>query len=90
MSEEIKIDYGPVSDALSEMKSSAQTFRSSLPKDFASGNLLEAVKKIEALHSQLQESAEAYKNLLLQNIEATEQSVQAMKEKDEKLAASIK
>ncbi|MBS2970763.1 YwqI/YxiC family protein [Metabacillus sp. KIGAM252] len=88
--EEIKIDLAEVNKAVDGLQSSSQGFTSSLASDFASGNELDAVKKINELNQALQDAADQYKALLLKNIQATKESVQSMKDTDDELASTFK
>ncbi|WP_338778720.1 YwqI/YxiC family protein [Metabacillus sp. FJAT-52054] len=90
MSEEIVLDIDEVNKAVDGLQSSSQGFTSSLASDFASGNELDAVKKINELNKALQDAADQYKALLLKNIQATKESVQSMKDTDDELASTFK
>ncbi|AZB44613.1 hypothetical protein CEF21_21270 [Bacillus sp. FJAT-42376] len=90
MSEQINIDIAEVNKVTDQLQSSSQAFTSSLPSDFASGNELDAVKKINELNKALQDAADQYKALLLKNVQATKESIQSMKETDEEVGASFK
>lgn len=89
MSKEIKVSYGEVETALDTLK--ASTSQLSAPaRDITGSNKLDVVDELIQLNEGLQTLANTYKDQLLSNIEATTQSVSALKEADEELSSSIK
>ncbi|HZG70415.1 MAG TPA: YwqI/YxiC family protein [Chondromyces sp.] len=89
MSDQIKIVYEDVEQALTKLKSSTQMIDTSFPSSIGGENVLDTVTKLNEINQALQQLTEAYKALLLKNEEATRQSVQAMKETDEQVANLI-
>ncbi|MDQ0215833.1 translation initiation factor 2B subunit (eIF-2B alpha/beta/delta family) [Oikeobacillus pervagus] len=89
MSQEIKLEYGEVEQALSTLKSSTGSLETTVPSSIGNQNVLDVVKKLNKLNHSLQEALTSYKALLIHNEEATRKSVDAMRETDEKLATSL-
>lgn len=90
MSGEIKIKYGEVDEALSNLISSANTLKSSVPQGIQGSNVLDSVEKLETLNQSLNKVLESYQLLLMKNAESTKQSIQAMKDTDQQLSSSMK
>lgn len=88
VSKEIKIRYNEVEKVLMKVKTSAN-FQHTAPS-IEGSNQLNAVKKINDINKDLAILAQSYQTLLLANIEATQSSVETMKETDEAISASIK
>lgn len=90
MSNEIKIEYGEVETALSQLKAAIQSLESSFPASIGGSNQLTVVTKLNELNQSFQQMLEAYKTLLLNNEEATRTSVEEMREADLQLSSAIK
>jgi superfamily I DNA and/or RNA helicase len=90
MSGEIKIKYGEVDEALSNLISSTNTLKPSSPQGIQGSNVLDSVEKLETLNQSLNKLLESYKLLIMNNAESTKQSVQAMKDTDQELSSSMK
>ncbi|MDQ0221243.1 hypothetical protein ELQ35_20895 [Peribacillus cavernae] len=89
MSKEIKMEYGEVEKVLGKLKSSANSLNASV-KDEGGSNNLNVVKKLNKLNQDVQELAKSYQTLLIHNIEATQKSIQTMKDADEMISSSIR
>ena len=89
MSKEIKIRYDEVEKALNKVKTSTGLIGLTAPS-IEGGNELNAVTKIIDINKDLATLAQSYRALLLANIEATQSSVETMKETDGAISASIK
>jgi len=89
VSKEIKIRYDEVEKALNKVKTSTGLIGLTAPS-IEGSNELNAVTKIIDINKDLVTLAQSYQALLLANIEATQSSVETMKETDEAISASIK
>ncbi|USK86917.1 YwqI/YxiC family protein [Peribacillus asahii] len=89
MSKEIKIRYDEVEKALNKVQTSTGLIQFTVPS-IEGSNELNAVIKITDINKDLATLAQSYQALLLTNIKATQSSVEAMKETDEVISASIK
>ena len=89
MSKEIKIRYDEVEKVLNKVKTSTGLIRVTAPS-IEGGNKLNTVTKMTDINKDLATLAQSYQALLLANIEATQSSVETMKETDEAISASIK
>jgi NurA-like 5'-3' nuclease len=90
MSQELKIRYSDVEDAISKIESASEAFETSLLKDMASGNKLDIVNKLNKLNQLLDEVGQEYKKVLKENNQSVIQSVQSLKEADKSISSSIK
>ena len=90
MSNEIKIDYGEVENALSQLKAATQSLETSLPTSVGGSNQLDVVTKMEDLNQSFHQMVEAYKALLMNNEQATRTSVEEMRKTDQLLSSSIR
>ena len=88
MSNEIKIEYGEVSRALSKLQSSAFSIDSSALKNVTveDQNMLDLSTKIVNLNRSLQEILSAYKDLLEGNVASTNRSLETMKEAERQIS----
>ena len=88
MSNEIKIEYGEVSRALSKLQSSAFSIDSSALKNVTveDQNMLELSSKIVNLNRSLQEVLSVYKDLLAGNVASTNRSLETMKEAEQQIS----
>ncbi len=89
MSKEIKIRYDEVEKALNKLKTSTSLIGLTAPS-IEGSNELNTVTKMTDINKDLATLAQSYQALLLANIEATQSSVETMKETDETISASIK
>ena len=90
MSNEIKIEYGEVENALSQLKAATQSLETSLPTSVGGSNQLDVVTKMEDLNQSFHQMVEAYKALLVNNEQATRTSVEEMRKTDQLLSNSIR
>ncbi|WP_148357616.1 DUF5344 family protein [Peribacillus simplex] len=90
MSEEMKVRYGDVEDAISKIESASEAFETSLMKEMASGNELDVVNKLNELNGMLEEIGMAYKNVLKENNQSVIKILQEIKEVDHNISSSIK
>lgn len=89
MSNEIKIVYADAIDALAKVKASTQALEASF-ESIKGENVLDLVTTVNELNIAFQNFVKEYQALLLENEQATRDSIQAMKTTDEQIAASIK
>ncbi|PMC34351.1 hypothetical protein CJ195_24015 [Bacillus sp. UMB0899] len=89
MSKEIKVNYEEVETSLDKLKNSASQL-SATAKDITGSNKLDVVNKLITLNEGLQTLSLTYKEQLLSNIDASKQSISALKEADEELSSTIK
>lgn len=90
MSQEVKVQYGHVENAISKIDSASQSFETTLLKNMAAGNELEVVNKLNELNTQLEEVCKAYKEILKTNNLSVRTTLQDLKAVDHQLSASIK
>ncbi len=90
MHEEMKVRYGDVESTIAKMENTSQALEHSLPKNMASGNVLNVVEKLNQLNQLLEEQGEEYKSILKMNNEIVRTTLQTLKETDENLSSSIK
>ncbi|MCM3169368.1 DUF5344 family protein [Peribacillus frigoritolerans] len=90
MSEEMKVRYRDVDDAISKIESASEAFETSLMKEMASGNELDVVNKLNELNGMLEEIGTVYKNVLKENNQSVIKILQELKEADHNISSSIK
>ncbi|WP_019240852.1 MULTISPECIES: YwqI/YxiC family protein [Bacillus] len=90
MSTEVKIQYGEVEKALSQLRSAIQSLETNIPSNIGGQNVLDIVERLNKLNSQLEETLAAYKDLLMRNEQATVDSVDMMEETDLQLSSYIR
>ncbi|MFC7372594.1 YwqI/YxiC family protein [Fictibacillus iocasae] len=83
---EIRIKYSDAEAALSKLQAAAQTIEPSMPADISGQNVLDTVKKLNAISHSLQQTLTAYQRLLTKNSQAAKDSIQMMREMDEEIA----
>lgn len=88
MSKQIKVNYSEVEHTLTKLKSSCNLL-SAPYKELEGSNNLNAFTKLNLLNEKLHQLSNAYKDLLIDNVEATQKSVSALKEADKMLSSSI-
>lgn len=88
MSEEIKLTFDVVEQALSSLRASAETVN---PDNIGvvADNQLQMAERLNAINEELEAIVSSYQSLLLHNEEATKNAVHAWKEVDEQAAGSI-
>lgn len=86
----MKVKKNDIEQALSKLKSSTSTLQTSLPQSIQGNNVLDLVTELNNLNRAIEEMAQSYKQLLIQNEEATRQSVQFIVDTDKKLSIYAK
>ena len=88
MSNEVKVVYADVEEQLGVMESAASTLKPSAEPPIE-GNTLEVVTKLNELSLQLEQILTSYQAVLQNNIQTTENSVQYLKEQDQRISTTI-
>ncbi|MGM0807405.1 MAG: YwqI/YxiC family protein [Bacillota bacterium] len=83
---EIRIKYSEAEAALTQLQAAAQTIEPSMPTDISGQNVLDTVEKLNAISQSLQQALATYQRLLIKNGQAAKDSIQMMRETDEKIA----
>lgn len=89
MSQEIKVRYGDVEEAISKIDGAADSLETSL-EEITGSNELNVVDKLNELSQLLAEVSEAYKQVLKENNQTVRTTLEDMKQVDENLSTSIK
>ena len=89
LSQEIKVNGEDVKTALSKMDRTMESFKTKLLEDFAAGNELDVVKKINELNQHLEEIGETYKEILKANNQSARTAIQELEKVDHQLSTSI-
>jgi hypothetical protein len=90
MSQEIKIRYRDVEDAVSKIENAADAFETTLVKDLASGNELDVVTKLNEINNLLEDIGRTYNSVLKDNNQSVLKTLQDLKEVDQNISSSIK
>lgn len=90
MSQEIKVNGEDVNAAISKMDRTLESFKTKLLEDFAAGNELAVVDKINELNSQLEAIGQSYKDILKANNQSVRTTIQEVEKVDRQLSTSIK
>lgn len=85
----IQLNYDEMEKALNKLKSSTNLISAS-PNAITGNNKLDVVDKLIEINDALHNLSTIYKEQLLANIDATNQSISALKEADELISSSIK
>ena len=88
MTNEIKMIYAQAEEQLSLMEREANACDPKVAAE-VTGNVLDVATKLNSVAKELENVLTAYQTLLLNNIQASKNSVQYMKEQDEKISAAI-
>lgn len=88
MTNEIKMIYVEAEEQLGVMETEANTLNPKAESDIT-GNVLEVATKLNSVAKELENLLTTYQTLLLNNVQTSKNSVQYMKEQDEKLSAAI-
>lgn len=88
MSNEIKMIYAEAEEKLSVIETEANALNPMAEESFM-GNALELANKLNSLGEELENLLTTYQTLLLNNVHTSKNSVQYMKEQDEKTSAAI-
>jgi translation initiation factor 2B subunit (eIF-2B alpha/beta/delta family) len=83
---EIRIKYSEAEAALTQLQAAAQTIEPSMPTDISGQNVLDTVEKLNSISQSLQQALTTYQRLLIKNGQAAKDSIQMMRETDEKIA----
>ena len=88
MSNEVKIVYADVEEQLAVIENAASSLKptAELPIE---GNTLDVVTKLNELSIQLEQILTSYQAVLQNNIQTTRNSVQYMKEQDQRISTNI-
>lgn len=90
LSQEIKVNGEDVNTAISKMDRTLESFKTKLLEDFAAGNELAVVDKINELNSQLEAIGQSYKDILKANNQSVRTTIQEVEKVDRQLSTSIK
>lgn len=88
MSNEVKVVYGDVEEQLGVMEN-ATTSLNPTAEPAIEGNALDVVTKLNYLTLELERILTSYKQVLLNNIDTTRNSVQYMREQDQRVSTTI-
>ena len=88
MSNEVKIVYADVEEQLAVIENATSSLKptAELPIE---GNTLDVVTKLNELSIQLEQILTSYQMVLQNNIQTTRNSVQYMKEQDQRISTNI-
>jgi len=89
MSDEIKIQRGPVNKGLKELQSSSQNLNTSFSIEIEGENKLEIVTNINEIKQQYDEIMTRFTSLMTKNIQSTEEAVTSIETTDEHVAHGI-
>ena len=90
LGQEIKVNGEDVNTAISKMDRTLESFKTKLLEDFAAGNELAVVDKINELNSQLEAIGQSYKDILKANNQSVRTTIQEVEKVDRQLSTSIK
>lgn len=88
MSTEVKVVYADVEEQLGVMENAASTLKPKAESPIE-GNMLDVVTKLNELSLQLEQVLTSYQAVLQNNIQTTENSVQYLKEQDQRISTTI-
>ena len=88
MSTEVKIVYADVEEQVGEMSSAAESLNPQAEPPIT-GNMLDVVTKLTELFTKKEQLLIRYQTVLKENIVTTENSVEFMRESDEKISSAI-
>jgi translation initiation factor 2B subunit (eIF-2B alpha/beta/delta family) len=83
---EIRIKYSEAEAVLTQLQAAAQTIEPSMPTNISGQNVLDTVEKLNAISQSLQQALTTYQRLLIKNGQSAKDSIQMMRETDEKIA----
>ncbi|WP_044338392.1 DUF5344 family protein [Rossellomorea aquimaris] len=89
MSQDIKLRYGDIHEALADIQAASESFDTSLIKDIASSNQLDVVTRLNELSQLFEEVANVYKTVLTENNQSARKAIEDFKEVDHTISASI-
>ena len=88
MANEVKVIYADVEEQLGVMENAASTMKPTAEPPIE-GNTLDVVTKLNELSLQLEQILTRYQAVLQNNIQTTENSVQYLKEQDQRISTTI-
>ncbi|KGR83942.1 DUF5344 family protein [Lysinibacillus odysseyi] len=88
MTTEIKMIYAEAEEQLGVMETEANALNPKAEPEIT-GNVLEVATKLNSVAKELENLLTTYQTLLLNNVQTSKNSVQYMKEQDEKISAAI-
>ncbi len=88
MTKEVKMVYADIESQLTLMENALQTLQPRANEQIQ-GNTLNVVTKLMGLTSQLEQLLITYQGILQQSIETTKNSVEFMRETDEKVSVGM-
>lgn len=88
MTNEIKMIYAEAETQLSLMETETNALDPKAASEIT-GNVLDVATKLNSVAKELENVLTTYQTLLLNNIKTSKNSVQYMKEQDEKISAAI-
>ncbi|WP_026678528.1 DUF5344 family protein [Fictibacillus gelatini] len=88
MSNEIKVVYGDVGEALADLKTATEAFAHSPIPSLTEG--LDCAKKLNELFRKLSELEKTYQRLLANNEKASRQAMESFKKVDQSVASFMK
>lgn len=88
MSNEVKVVYADVEEQMGVMENAASTLKPTAEPPIE-GNTLDVVTKLNELSLQLEQILTSYQVVLQNNIQTTENSVQYLKEQDQRISTTI-
>ena len=88
MSNEVKVVYADVEEQMGVMENAASTLKPTAEPPIE-GNTLDVVTKLNELSLQLEQILTSYQAVLQNNIQTTENSVQYLKEQDQRISTTI-
>ncbi|HEY4552889.1 MAG TPA: YwqI/YxiC family protein [Bacillaceae bacterium] len=87
---EIKIQYGGVEKALSNIRSAVSSFDEAMPKNIGGSNELDVKDALEEINQLMEKLMKNYTALLAKHEQITSYSVQSMKEADSMISTSYR
>lgn len=89
MSQDIKLRFSDINEALVDIQAASESFETSLIKDIASSNQLDVVRRLNELSQLFEEVANLYKSVLTENNQSASKAIEDFKEVDHTISASI-
>ena len=88
MTNEIKMIYAQAEEQLKVLEMETDALNPKVDQEIV-GNLLDVATKLNSVAKDLESLLTTYQTLLLHNVQTSKNSVQYMKEQDEKISAAI-
>jgi Family of unknown function (DUF5344) len=89
VSQDIKLRFSDINEALADIQAASESFETSLAKDIASSNQLDVVRRLNELSHLFEEVANVYKSVLTENNQSAGKAIEDFKEVDHTISASI-